>query len=135
MNAPRIEKLKNVLEAVPSGFIVDSHWLETQGVSRFLTRRYIDSGWLERLGRGVFRRPAPKSVQLDWQTCLLSLQHIMNNKVHVGGSTALGLQGYSHYLPLGGARRSMALRRRHPFMAVTPEVRCADNHPRPCSFR
>jgi hypothetical protein len=50
MNAPRIEKLKNVLEAVPSGFIVDSHWLETQGVSRFLTRRYIDSGWLERLG-------------------------------------------------------------------------------------
>lgn len=26
----------------------------------------------------------------------------MNYQVHAGGITALGLQGYSHYLPLGG---------------------------------
>jgi hypothetical protein len=101
MSAPREDKLKNVLEAVPAGFIVDAHWLDAHGVSRFLTRKYIKSGWLERLARGVFRRPAPQSVPLDWQTCLLSLQHIMNYQVHAGGSTALGLQGYRHYLPLG----------------------------------
>jgi hypothetical protein len=101
MSAQREDKLKNILEAIPAGFIVDSSWLESHGVSRFLTRKYIDSGWLERLERGVFRRPAPQAVALDWQTCLLSLQHIMDYQVHAGGISALGLQGYRHYLPLG----------------------------------
>ncbi|CDX51541.1 conserved hypothetical protein [Mesorhizobium plurifarium] len=103
MSAPREEKLKSVLEAVPAGFVVDSRWLEAHGVSRFLTRKYIDSGWLERLVRGVFRRPAPQPAPLTWETCLLSLQHIMNYKVHVGSTSALGLQGYRHYLRLGNA--------------------------------
>lgn len=102
MSAPREDKLKSVLEAVPSGFIVDARWLDAHGVSRFLTRKYIESRWLERLERGVFRRPTPQPAALDWQTCLLSLQHIMGYQLHVGGITALGLQGFSHYLPLGG---------------------------------
>jgi hypothetical protein len=106
MSAQIHDKLKSVLEAVPAGFIVDSRWLETRGVSRFLTRKYIDSGWLERLERGVFRRPGPQSAPLDWQTCLLSLQHIMDYKVHAGGITALGEQGYRHYLPLGTPARA-----------------------------
>ncbi|MVS99786.1 hypothetical protein GO014_12205 [Devosia sp. L53-10-65] len=101
MSAQREEKLKSVLEAVPAGFVVDARWLETHGVSRFLTRRYIESGWLERLERGVFRRPAPQPAPLDWQSCVLSLQHIMHYQVHVGGISALGLHGYRHYLPLG----------------------------------
>lgn len=104
MGALKEDKLKRVLEAVPAGFVVDAQWLETHRVSRFLTRKYIESGWLERLDRGVFRRPAPQPVPLDWQTCLLSLQHIMNYPVHAGGITALGLLGYIHYLPLGTSR-------------------------------
>ncbi|MBU0583094.1 MAG: type IV toxin-antitoxin system AbiEi family antitoxin [Alphaproteobacteria bacterium] len=103
MSAPREEKLKSVLEAVPAGFVVDSPWLETHGVSRFLTRKYIDSGWLERLARGVFRRPGPNPAPLTWETCLLSLQHIMNYKVHVGSTSALAVQGHSHYLRLGSS--------------------------------
>lgn len=102
MSARTEDKLKNVLEAVPAGFLVDSRWLESHGVSRFLTRKYVESGWLERLERGVFRRPSPGPSPLDWQTCLLSVQHIMGCQVHVGGMTALDLQGYRHYLPLGG---------------------------------
>ena len=102
MGARTEGKLKNVLEAVPAGFVVDSRWLEAHGVSRFLTRKYVESGWLERLERGVFRRPSPRPSPLDWQTCLLSVQHIMGYQVHVGGMTALDLQGYRHYLPLGG---------------------------------
>lgn len=103
MSARKEDKLKNVLEAVPAGFVVDTAWLEAHNVSRFLSRRYINSGWLERLERGVFRRPAPQPVRLDWQTCLLSLQHIMQYPVHAGGSTALGVMGHLHYLPLGAA--------------------------------
>lgn len=68
------DKLKSVLEAIPAGLVVDAPWLEKHGVSRFLTRKYIESGF----ERGVFRRPAPQPIPLDWQTCLLSLQNIMN---------------------------------------------------------
>ncbi|MBY5928224.1 type IV toxin-antitoxin system AbiEi family antitoxin [Halomonas sp. DP8Y7-3] len=105
MSAHKSEKLKRILDAVPPGFIVDSGWLERHEVSRFLARKYVDRGWLERVTRGVFLRPAPdtgKLHALDWKTCLLSMQHIMAYDAHVGGMAALALQGYSHYLPLGG---------------------------------
>tara|TARA_R110002073_G_scaffold232347_1_gene393438 strand:- start:5634 stop:6452 length:819 start_codon:yes stop_codon:yes gene_type:complete len=102
MDTHKYEKLKKVLETVPAGFLVDSGWLTTHNINRFHTRGYIKSGWLERVVRGVFRRPAPSTNPIDWRTCLLSVQHIMNHRVHVGGTTALALQGYSHYLPLGG---------------------------------
>ncbi len=104
MSALKEDKLKKVLEEVPAGFLVDSGWLAAHDVSRFLTRKYVDGDWLERLSRGVFRRPAPggsKPSTTDWQTCLLSVQHIMGYKVHVGGMTALALQGHSHYLQFG----------------------------------
>ncbi|RCV88424.1 type IV toxin-antitoxin system AbiEi family antitoxin [Billgrantia montanilacus] len=104
MSTHKEEKLKNTLEAVPPGFMVDSGWLERHEVSRFLARKYVDRGWLERVTRGVFLRPAPgtgKPDTIDWRTCLLSIQHIMGYDAHVGGMTALAQQGYSHYLPLG----------------------------------
>lgn len=105
MSTQTEEKLKNTLEAIPQGFLVDSAWLERRGVSRFLTQKYVKRGWLDRAARGVFRRPAPSASHantLDWKTCLLSMQHIMDYKLHVGGMSALALQGHSHYLRLGG---------------------------------
>ena len=52
-----------------------------------------------------YRRPLPHGAAVqdikDWQILVLSLQHIMHCDVHVGGATALGLQGYTHYLRLG----------------------------------
>lgn len=106
MSTQTEDKLKNTLEALPQGFLVDSAWLEAHNVSRFLTQKYVKRGWLERVARGVFRRPAPNTTlsnTLDWKTCLLSMQHIMHNEIHVGGTTALGLQGYDHYLRLGSS--------------------------------
>jgi hypothetical protein len=104
MSAGRSENLKSVLEAVPAGYLVDAKWLTEHGVAYESFRDYVKRGWLERLTRGVFRRPAPnasKSNTLDWKTCLLSLQHIMQYPVHVGGITSLSLQGHAHYLSLG----------------------------------
>ena len=104
MDTERSQNLKKVLEAVPAGYLVDAAWLTDHGVAYETFRDYVKRGWLERVHRGVFRRPAPnasKANTLDWQTCLLSLQHIMGYDVHVGGATALGQQGYDHYLRLG----------------------------------
>lgn len=94
-----------MLESIPAGFLVDSSWLAKHGISRFLTQKYLKSGWLERVTRGVFRRPAPASFRadtIDWKTCLLSVQHIMGHPIHVGGISALSLHGHEHYLRFGG---------------------------------
>lgn len=104
MNGQEHEKIKNLLESVPAGFLVDSAWLERHGIGRRSAYAYVKRGWLERVARGVFRRPAPSASHantLDWKTCLLSMQHIMDYKLHVGGMSALALQGHSHYLRLG----------------------------------
>lgn len=104
MSGQEHEKIKSLLEKVPAGFLVDSSWFEANSIGRRSVYSYVKRGWLERLERGVFRRPAPNDSRrntLDWRTCLLSVQHIMGYEVHVGGMSALSLQGHSHYLSLG----------------------------------
>lgn len=105
MVAERAQNLKKVLDAVPSGYLVDAAWLTAHGIAYETFRDYVKRGWLERLTRGVFRRPSPgasASDTIDWKICLLSVQHIMRYDVHVGGMTALAQQGHGHYLRLGG---------------------------------
>lgn len=104
MRPERAQNLKKTLEAVPAGHLVDASWLTAHGVAYETFRDYVKRGWLDRVARGVFRRPAPndaKSTAIDWKTCLLSMQHIMRYDIHVGGTTALSQQGYDHYLRLG----------------------------------
>ncbi len=104
MNTAKPTKLKGVLDAVPAGFLVDARWLSSHGIAYETFRDYVKRGWLERVNRGVFRRPTPNpsgSNTIDWKTCLLSVQHIMGYDVHVGGTTALSQQGHDHYLRLG----------------------------------
>ncbi|WP_254433614.1 AbiEi antitoxin N-terminal domain-containing protein [Paracoccus yeei] len=105
MVAERAQNLKKVLDAVPSGYLVDAAWLTAHGIAYETFRDYVKRGWLERLTRGVFRRPSPgasASDTIDWRICLLSVQQIMGHDVHVGGMTALTQQGHGHYLRLGG---------------------------------
>lgn len=103
MNGQKQSNLQILLENVPPGFIVDSGWLEAKGIGRRSAYDYVKAGWLERLAHGVFRRPMPRDQPgpVDWRTCILSLQHIMNYPIHVGAVTALALHGYSHYLQVG----------------------------------
>ena len=65
-------------------------------------------GW-SALSGGYTDAPIPAGVREDpdiaWQAPLLSLQWIMNHDVHLGGESALGLAGFSHYLSLGHVSR------------------------------
>ena len=109
MDAARSKNLKKLLDAVPAGYLVDAAWLVSQGIAYESFRDYVKRGWLERITRGVFRRPLPTTPSpsipiansIDWKTCLLSMQHIMGHDLHVGGTTALGEHGHAHYLRLG----------------------------------
>jgi len=91
--------LTNLHKLLPEGVVAPSSWLEDQGYSRQLVYKYVQSGWLERLGRGAYSRPGSF---LEWQGVVISLQRLMQLSLHVGGLTALNLQGFSHYLPLAG---------------------------------
>jgi Transcriptional regulator, AbiEi antitoxin, Type IV TA system/Transcriptional regulator, AbiEi antitoxin N-terminal domain len=82
---------------LPEGVPVTTAWLSAQGFSRALQQRYQSSGWLQSLGYGAVYRP---ETPLTWQRTLAALQ-AQGFLLHVGGSTALYLQGLGHYLPLG----------------------------------
>lgn len=91
--------LNQLLQALPEGVAVPSAWLLAHGISPQLVRKYVESGWLVPLARGVYARPAQPVV---WQGVVLGLQRLAQRPVHVGGLTALNLQNLAHYLPLGG---------------------------------
>ena len=109
MNHPRTQRLKPLLDTVPPGFVVDTPWLMARGIDPKSLHDYVARGWLERLVRGVYRRPASQGALGGsgefWVVLLLSLQRLMNYAVHLGGESALDLAGHAHYLNLGETRR------------------------------
>lgn len=91
-------KLKILLEKHKSGTVCLASWLQRQGISRDLQQYYCKSGWLEPVGRGAFKRPGD---QVDWRGGLYALQEQANLAIHVGGITALSMQGTGHYIRFG----------------------------------
>ena len=91
-------KLNQLMRVWPSKAICLSSWLEEKGVSQPLTFSYLQSGWLERVGSGAFKRAGE---EVEWPSGLHAIQEQATLKIHLGGKSALLYQGYGHYLPLG----------------------------------
>lgn len=66
--------------------------LDAFGISPYLAAKYARSGWLVRLGPGLYRLPSPP---LDRDQSLLVLQE-RDAGLHIGGRTALSWQGIRH---------------------------------------
>lgn len=94
--------LSPLLTDLPEGVAVPSAWLTERGISPQLVRKYVASGWLTPLAHGAYARPASP---VDWQGVVLAVQRLAKRPIHVGGFSALNLQGLAHYLPLGGESR------------------------------
>ncbi len=109
MNQQETHRLKPLPETVPPGFMVDTPWLRARGIDSKSIHNYVARGWLERVVRGVYRRPLPDGAQTghveSWAIPLLSLQWLMKSTMHLGGESALDVAGYAHYLQLGGLPR------------------------------
>ena len=106
MTQQRQERLKPLLDDLPPGYVADAAWLVARGINRKSILQYEQRGWLEKLARGVYRRPAIRhdvggGGEEDWRRLVLSLQRVMGYNVHVGARTALSLQGFTHYLSFG----------------------------------
>ena len=96
-------KLNRLQRLLPDGLLGDARWLSEQGYSTQLRSRYLAAGWLERVGRGVYKRPS--AMPVHWQQVVASLQMVLGRGVAVGGRSALELHGYEHYLSPRGPRR------------------------------
>jgi len=101
-NQPSTHRLEQTL---PDGQVVNRKWLKFKGYERTAIDYYVRSGKLESVGRGVYRRPGPP---LKWEHLFYSLQEL-GHLLHVGGQSALDLQGYTHYLHLGNKQKEITL--------------------------
>ena len=93
--------LKNMLQSVTPNTVFLSHWLEQKGISRDLQQYYKKSAWISTIGAGAFARPQDK---LEWYGGVYAIQHQATLPAHPGGLTALSLQGFAHYLRVGGEK-------------------------------
>ncbi len=99
MSSQNGSKLNLLLKSWPRGTVAVQSWLKTQGVYRQLAEVYRKTAWLERIGRGAFTHAGDT---VDWTGGLFAVQQQLGRAIHAGGKTALQLQGYAHFLPLGG---------------------------------
>ena len=86
--------LKTLFKVLQPGCLVTVDWLKVHGISRNLQNYYLKSGWLEPIGRGAYKKPGDT---IEWQGAINAIQKQSETKVHVGGLSALALQGFSHY--------------------------------------
>ena len=87
--------LKRLQTELPRGAPFDHRNLAQLGISSALAHHYVKSGWLARLGRGVFMFP---NDNLSREACLVFLAGQIEG-LHVGGKTALAWRGIRHNLP------------------------------------
>ena len=59
----RTPRLQPLLDKVPPGFMADTPWLRAQGIDPKSIHEYVARGWLDRVVRGVYRRPLPEGAQ------------------------------------------------------------------------
>jgi len=88
-------KINQLLQRWPPQTVGTVRWLSSRGVDRRLADKYVQSGWLERLGHGAYKRTG---ATVDWAGAVLALQTQLGLDLHPGGITAIELRGYAHYL-------------------------------------
>jgi len=97
MSTKKQIKINQLLQSQPSGTVFLSSWLVEHGYSHDLLRRYKSSNWLTSIGSGAMIRTGEK---VGYEGALYTLQQQAGLPVHLGGKTALALQGRAHYLDL-----------------------------------
>ena len=86
--------IKKLQVTVARGAPLDSQKLESLGISRALAHEYVKTGWLERLGRGVFMFAGD---QLSRDACLKFLA-TKTPGLHVAAKSALALHGFRQHV-------------------------------------
>jgi hypothetical protein len=89
------KKINLLISGWPAGAIYLSSWLKKSGISGQLLDRYKKSGWISSIGNGAVKRFGD---EVGYQGALYALQSQKGSSVHIGGKSALELEGRLHYL-------------------------------------
>lgn len=89
-----MNRIKSLQTSVPRGRPMDSESLRQLGISSALAHEYVASGWLDRLGRGVFMFPGDK---LDRDATVKFLSKKVPG-LHVAAKSALEWHGFRQNL-------------------------------------
>jgi hypothetical protein len=87
---------RKLLPEVPRGTPLTTQWLSEKGLAAQQVARLAESGWLTRLGRGIYLLPGD---QLNREAALARLVADMPG-LHVAGKSALSWRGVRHNLAL-----------------------------------
>src|SRR5690554_706750 len=90
-------KLSRIMQEFPKSLVLLSSWLVSQGYSYELQQRYRKSGWLKSIGKGAMLKSRDPHLLSG---ALAALQFQANTNIHLGGRSALELNGIAHYLQL-----------------------------------
>lgn len=90
-------KISRLIQESPKGLVLLSSWLVSKGYSYELQQRYRKSGWFKSIGKGAMLKSEDSFILSG---ALSAMQFQANLNIHVGGRSALELQGSTHYLQL-----------------------------------
>ena len=92
------------MQSVPRGTVLLNSWLLSRGYSYELQQCYRKSGWLKSIGQGAMLKSEDPFVLAGALSALQSVEEI---NVHVGGRSALELQGLAHYLQVNSTETTL----------------------------
>ena len=90
-------KINSLIQSSPRGSVLLPLWLLSQGYSYELQQAYRKSNWLKSIGKGAMLKSGDPLVLTG---ALSALQNVVNLNIHIGGRSALELQGLAHYLQI-----------------------------------
>lgn len=101
MDNEKASKINQLLASTPRGIVLTSSWLVKQGYSLDLQKRYRSSNWLKSIGTGAM---IMNGDTVKYTGAIYALQRQLGLSTHIGGKSALALQGKAHYLELQAGR-------------------------------
>ena len=97
-------KINSLIQSLPRGSVLLPSWLLSQGYSYELQQSYRKSNWLKSIGKGAMLKSNDPLVLTG---ALSALQNIENMNIHIGGRSALELQGLAHYLQINNPETTL----------------------------
>ena len=91
-------KLNRLLKIGKKNGLFFSDWLNNNGYSDQLVRKYRQSGWLSALDKGVMYRTGDILSSFVALSCY---NEQLNKQVRIAAHSALELFGFNHYVPMG----------------------------------
>ena len=91
-------KINQILQKLPDKGLMFSSWMSKNRISTREQTSYVASGWIERLCQSVYFRAGETPTLYAALACY---NEQLSKNCFVGASTALDIQGFSHFVAMG----------------------------------